>query len=405
MPLSPPKYILDVLARLEARGHSAYLVGGCVRDLLRGQRPNDWDVTTSAQPEDIMAVFPRTRPTGLQHGTVTVLTRGQSVEVTTYRADGEYHDHRRPDAVRFLPDVSGDLARRDFTVNAMALSRGGDLVDLFGGQTDLREKILRCVGDPDTRFSEDALRMLRAFRFSAQLGFGIEPATLASIRKNAALAQALARERVATELEKTLLSPAPEMVADMLEAGLLAGLCDGAGAARADFVCLQNTPKKRRERFGALTALLLQKAMLADGAAFLSGLRLDSATIKAASRGAHLAQSPPQDKTAWKRLLMENGEDAAVCCAAACDALCGPGHSRALIRVLKSGEPWRLSDLAVSGGELAGLGLRGAAIGQTQRALLAHVVERPADNEKEILLSLAQQPHNSNQIGAKPIGN
>jgi len=392
VPLSPPKYILDVLARLEARGHSACLVGGCVRDLLSGRKPNDWDVATSARPEEIMAAFPRTRPTGLQHGTVTVLTRGQSVEVTTYRADGEYHDHRRPDAVRFLPDISGDLARRDFTVNAMALSREGALVDLFGGQDDLQKRLIRCVGDPDTRFNEDALRMLRAFRFSAQLGFAIDPATRASIRKNAPLAQTLARERVAVELEKTLLSPAPDTVADLLDAGLLAGLCDGRGADRADFLCLQNAPKKRRERWCALTALLLQKGMLADGAAFLTGLRLDSATVRAASLGARLAQSPPPaDKTAWKRLLMEHGGDAAVCCAAALDTLYGPGHSRALTRVLQSGEPWRLSDLAVSGGELAALGLRGAQIGQTQRALLAHVVEHPADNENTVLRALAHK--------------
>ena len=387
-----PKYILDVLARLEARGHSAYLVGGCVRDLLTGRKPNDWDITTSARPEEIMAAFRRTRPTGLQHGTVTVLTRGRSVEVTTYRADGAYHDHRRPDAVRFLPDISGDLSRRDFTVNAMALSREGSLIDLFGGRDDLQKRVIRCVGDPDTRFSEDALRMLRAFRFSAQLGFEIDPATLASIRKNAPLAATLAHERVAVELEKTLLSPAPETVAEMLDAGLLAGLCNGTGADRADFTCLQNAPKKRRERWSALTALLIKKGMLENAASFLTGLRLDSAAVKAASLGARLAQSPPPaDKTAWKRLLTEHGGDAAVCCAAACDALYGPGHSRALTRVLKSGEPWRLSDLAVSGGELAALGLRGTQIGQAQRALLAHVVERPADNKKDVLLALARE--------------
>ena len=388
----PPKYILEVLARLEARGHAAYLVGGCVRDLLLGRKPDDWDITTSALPEEIMAAFPRTRPTGLQHGTVTVLTRGQSVEVTTFRADGDYLDHRRPASVRFLPDISGDLARRDFTINAMALSRTGQLMDLFGGQNDLQNRVIRCVGKPDERFSEDALRMLRAFRFSAQLGFEIESETLASIRKQAPLSETLARERVSVELEKTLLSPAPETVADMLAAGLLSGLAYACGACRSDFVCLKNSPKKRRERWSALTALLLKKGMLQDGAAFLSGLRLDSATVRSAARGAELAQSPPPEcKTAWKQLLMENGADVAVCCAAALDALYSTGHTRALGRVLKSGEPWQLSELALSGGELAALGLRGPEIGKMQRVLLAHIVEHPQDNEKSVLLALARE--------------
>ena len=386
----PPKYVQNVLARLEARGFNAYLVGGCVRDLMMGRRPSDWDVCTSALPAEVMAAFPQTRPTGLQHGTVTVLTKVKPVEVTTFRADGEYLDHRRPESVRFLPDISGDLSRRDFTVNAMALSRSGALIDLFGGRADLSQRLIRCVGKPDLRFSEDALRMFRAFRFSAQLGFTLEPETRAAILQNAPLSGALARERVSVELEKTLLSPKPETVADILALGLLTGLADGSGARKPDFICLQNAPHNRAGRWCAFCALLLQKGMLQSAAQFLTDLRLDTASVKDASKGAELARSgAPKDKTAWKRLLCENGEHACRCCAAACDALYGPGNTRRLTAALKSGEPWKLSDLSVNGADLSALGLKGPAIGKVLHRLLLHIVELPADNKRSTLLALA----------------
>lgn len=385
-----PKYVQSVLARLETQDHSAYLVGGCVRDLLMGRRPNDWDVCTSALPEEIMAAFPKTRPTGLQHGTVTVLTHVKPIEVTTFRADGEYLDHRRPESVCFLPDLSGDLSRRDFTVNAMALSRQGALLDLFDGQSDLQKRLIRCVGDPDRRFSEDALRMFRAFRFSAQLGFALETETRAEIFRNAPLCRTLARERVAVELEKTLLSPAPETVAELLAAGLLAGLANGAGAQKTDFLCLQNAAKSRAARWSALCALLLKKGMLQNAGQFLSCLRLDTATVTAASRGAELALSGvPGNTTAWKRLLCENGESACRCCAAACDALYTPGNTRLLAKAHKSGEPWQLSQLSVNGADLAPLDIEGPAVGKMLHLLLLHVVEVPSDNNKAALLALA----------------
>ena len=157
-----------VLARLEDAGHAAYAVGGCVRDLLRGAVPHDWDVTTSARPEEVMALFPgRCIPTGLPHGTVTVRENHQSIEVTTFRADGPYDDGRHPRSVTFSTRIEDDLARRDFTVNAMALDRRGTLVDVFGGREDLARGVIRCVGEPDRRFGEDALRVMRALRFAA----------------------------------------------------------------------------------------------------------------------------------------------------------------------------------------------------------------------------------------------
>ena len=200
-----PKSVQEVLETLTAAGHEAWCVGGCVRDTLLGRTPEDWDVTTSALPEETMALFgQRALPTGLRHGTVTVRTERGGVEVTTFRCDGVYHDHRRPDTVTFTRSLEEDLKRRDFTVNAMALGLDGTLRDSFGGQDDLREGILRCVGEPDRRFDEDALRILRALRFSAVLGFAIEEKTAAGIHENKALLGDIAAERVQTELFKLL---------------------------------------------------------------------------------------------------------------------------------------------------------------------------------------------------------
>ena len=222
-----PAGVRQCLETLDRERYYAYPVGGCVRDLLLGRTPGDWDVCTDARPERVMELFPRTVPTGLKHGTVTVLTEDGPVEVTTFRREGGYADGRHPDAVDFDATLAEDLARRDFTVNAMALDERGMVIDLYGGQMDLFRRLIRCVGDPDTRFAEDALRMLRAVRFAAQLGFSIEEGTLAAIRRNANRAAHLSGERIKAELEKILLSPRPEKAGDALRLGLLAHL--GAG--------------------------------------------------------------------------------------------------------------------------------------------------------------------------------
>lgn len=200
-----PESVQKVLYELETAGYEAWCVGGCVRDTLLGRDPGDWDVTTSALPEETMAVFSgHAIPTGLQHGTVTVRRDHRSIEVTTYRVDGAYLDHRRPDSVTFTRSLEEDLQRRDFTVNAMALGLRGDLRDPFGGQADLEKGILRCVGDPDRRFNEDALRILRGLRFAAVLGFELEEQTAESIHRNRNLLREIAAERIQTELLKLL---------------------------------------------------------------------------------------------------------------------------------------------------------------------------------------------------------
>ena len=200
-----PKSVQEVLEILTAAGHEAWCVGGCVRDMLLGRTPEDWDVTTSALPEETMALFGRRAlPTGLRHGTVTVRTAKGGVEVTTFRCDGTYLDHRRPDTVTFTRALEEDLKRRDFTVNAMALGLDGTIRDPFGGRDDLASGILRCVGEPDRRFDEDALRILRALRFSAVLGFAVEGKTAVGIHRRRELLQNIAAERIQAELSRLL---------------------------------------------------------------------------------------------------------------------------------------------------------------------------------------------------------
>ena len=387
----PPKYVSDVMQALEKRGHEVYMVGGCVRDILLCRRPFDWDVCTSALPDEIMAVFPHSRPTGLKHGTVTVFSLGSAVEITTFRSDGEYKDHRRPESVRFTGDLKSDLERRDFTMNALALSLSDEIIDLFGGKEDIERGIIRCVGIPERRFDEDALRMLRAFRFSAVLGFDIEPETLAAIKNKAFLAGELAKERVRAELEKILLSDSPQIIEDVIDFGLLRGIVT-PDAERPNLSALKKLPKKRALRWSGFCALLKKDGIIGGAEAFLTLLRLDSASIKNCGRGAALAlKEAPKDAVSWKRLLAAYGTETAECAAAAADALYGQGHLRLFRSVLRSGECFSLKQLAVSGGELAGLGFRRTEIGTALSALLTHVIENPSANDRERLLFLAEK--------------
>ena len=215
-----PEQVNSILESLQKSGYEAYVVGGCVRDALLGREPNDWDITTSALPTEVKSVFPRTIDTGLQHGTVTVLCGGTGYEVTTFRVDGVYEDGRHPKEVTFTPSLREDLKRRDFTINAMAYNNENGLVDLFGGQKDLENGIVRAVGDPVQRFTEDALRIMRAIRFSAQLGYEIEPETLRAASALAPNLRRISSERIREELEKTLVSDRPELLRTAWAAGI-----------------------------------------------------------------------------------------------------------------------------------------------------------------------------------------
>lgn len=201
-------------------GYEAYVVGGCVRDSILGRTPEDWDITTSATPQQVKALFPRTIDTGIQHGTVTVMMDKEGFEVTTYRIDGKYEDSRHPKEVTFTPNLTEDLRRRDFTINAMAYNNRSGLVDIFGGMEDIEGRTIRCVGNARERFGEDALRIMRAVRFSAQLGYTIEQETCEAIRELAPTLEAISAERIRVELEKLLLSPHPDYLRQACEMGI-----------------------------------------------------------------------------------------------------------------------------------------------------------------------------------------
>lgn len=373
---APPKYVLNILCALDSAGHRAVLAGGCVRDSLLGRRPSDWDIASSASPEEVLALFPRCVPTGIKHGTVTVLSGGGSVEVTAFRAEGGYSDHRRPDSVSFGCPLEADLARRDLTVNAMAMDAAGEITDPFGGRDDLRRRLLRCVGEPERRFDEDALRMLRTVRFSAQLGFDIEPRTLEAIRALAHLASGLSAERVRDELLKTLRSPAPGLVWQLVDLGLL-DACLAPGDASAPREALDVLPIYARLAHFCRGLELGGYIMSTDR--FLAALRFDGETLRRTASAVEVLKSGSRD---WKRLLRDHGEAA---------VLAAHPKNRALRAVLRSGECWELSSLAIGGRELAALGYSGPELGRELRRLLDHVIDYPADNRADILCKLVER--------------
>lgn len=236
MKIRLPATVKGIIDALEARGFEAYAVGGCVRDSILGRTPDDWDITTSARPEQVKEIFHRTVDTGIVHGTVTVLLGSGAHEVTTYRIDGEYEDARHPRGVTFTASLEEDLKRRDFTINAMAYNEKQGLVDLYGGMEDLQRKVIRCVGNPEERFGEDALRILRAVRFSAQLNFQIEEATRKAIVRLAAALEKISAERICAELLKLLLSPHPDYLRRAWETGI-------TGIVLPEFDALMETPQ------------------------------------------------------------------------------------------------------------------------------------------------------------------
>ena len=370
--IKPPRHILDILDILTSAGYEAALVGGCVRDTIIGRRPSDWDIASSAPPEIVLDLFPRTVGTGLKHGTVTVMHGKRGVEVTTFRTEGVYSDHRRPDGVRFTDDLQSDLSRRDFTINAMAMSSDGTIYDPFGGCADIRLGLLRCVGDPEVRFEEDALRMFRAYRFAAQLGFRIDAETEAAISDNSAFAASLSPERVRDELKKTLSSPNPELIGDMIETGLLDAFLT---RCRPDLTSLSRLPKYART--ARLCYELERSGCIMSTDSFLSALRFESCTRDNAAAAVSILNSGSRDR---KRILRDYGKNA---------ALAAYPRDRKLREILRSGECWQLSDLAVDGGDMIGLGYSGKEIGDELERLLDHVIDNPADNKNELLCKLA----------------
>ena len=374
-----PEYILEILRRLTGAGFSAYAVGGCVRDTLMGRTPHDWDVAASASCGEVAALFERTVPTGLKYGTVTVLLPGGRAEVTTFRRDGPYLNGRRPENVEFVSDLREDLSRRDFTVNAMAMDGQGRIVDLFGGREDLARGVIRCVGEPERRFAEDALRMLRAVRFSAALGFAIDPDSLAALRRLAPLAEKLSAERVLAELQKTLRSPRPQAAALMIDYGLLRRFM--TENSKIDAGVLADIPEELRTAVFAL--LVRQAGGTGDAGDFLRALRAPAREAKLAGEAwaalEELAEEPA-DRDIRRALARRDARPVL----AACAVRGVYGRARELAEERQYTRP---KDLAVKGSDLNALGLEREAIAQALLTLALAVTDGELPNEKEALLA------------------
>ena len=398
-PLDPGAAAL--LTRLHAAGHAAYAVGGCVRDSLLGQTPHDWDLCTSATPEQVLELFGKAHciPTGLQHGTVTVKHGGELYEITTFRTEGAYSDGRHPDHVAFVPDVKEDLARRDFTINAMAYNAEEGLIDPFGGQSDLAAGIVRAVGEPQRRFEEDALRILRLYRFAARFGFAIDPATGQAARALCRHLDCVSEERIAEELSRLLAAPAPGAY---LEAEVLAVIFPELDAAEL--------PESRRildalepgmEHVPVRLAALLCPLGEAGARAALKRLKCSNAltgTVATLVREA-AAGMPGAALTLTARRFLSRYDLATI---TDLTALCSARHpeqaeafaalQQEAARLVETNACCRINQLAVNGRDLMDAGIRpGPGLRRVLDALLEQVLTGQLPNEKAALLAAAAQ--------------
>ena len=375
-----------LLDALHGAGHAAYAVGGCVRDSLLGLDPHDWDLCTSARPEQVMALFGEEKciPTGLQHGTVTVKQGGRLYETTTFRTEGAYSDGRHPDAVCFVPDVREDLARRDFTINAMAYSAEEGLIDPFGGRDDLAAHLVRAVGEPERRFEEDALRILRLYRFAARFGFAIDPATGAAARALGPHLDCVSAERIQEELLKLLAAPRP---GSYLEPAVLA------------IILPELEPEKQPERFAELCRTIDRIEPTAKNVpARLAALLwpLGEAGARKALRKLKCSNALTDEVTALEREAP--GTPGSERLTALCSAR-HPEQTRAFAALWAEAERLtaenaccRVSQLAVNGRDLMAAGVRpGPGLRQVLNALLETVITGQTPNEKDALLAAAAQ--------------
>lgn len=388
-----PEKVEYILSMLENAGFSADIVGGSVRDLLLGKAPDDYDITTSATPEQTKAVFAdyRTVDTGIKHGTVSVIIDGSPYEITTYRVDGEYKDSRHPESVSFTTRIEEDLSRRDFTVNAIAYSKKRGITDPFGGREDLENRIIRAVGDPELRFSEDALRILRGIRFSSVLGFDIDGPTSDAIHNKAHLLKNVSVERIFVELKKMLCSDyAYKLIYEYSDVLLtvipsLERIClpDEEAFSSADFLSritsvFYLSSKEPGRAFAAFCRdLHTDSALRDDGYAVLSSVGRYNLT----------------EVVSLTHLLHDLGEDRARELIKLEITLSGANKLGLsyLDALISSKVCYRISDLKVGGDDLMSLGVRGKKIGQTMEYLLNCVIEKQVANDKEELLSLAKR--------------
>ena len=408
MSFTIPDDVRHVCEALDEAGYEAYLVGGCIRDLLLGRRPGDWDLATSATPEQVIQVFPRVIPTGIKHGTVTVIHRGKTLEVTTLRGEGAYSDGRHPDEVVFLTEIDKDLARRDFTVNAIAWNPVADTVhDPFGGRDDLAGRVLRAVGTPRDRFEEDGLRVLRAARFCATLEFDVEEPTRRAMAAAAPMLERVSAERKRDEILKMLRAGSPSRGIDiMLSAGIFDHLCPGGAVSEPT---LPSTAGRRVDLLAPEPAPRIAAMFLdaEDPPLAITSLKLDKKTRTKAERAILATRSAAGRATPWtdrdaRLLAAEHGMEAALdggrihradLLARDLDAAVADWLVASLEEVRRRGDPVSVRDLAVTGAEVIDqLDIPpGPAVGEILEALLRHVLERPEDNRRDLLLRVAEE--------------
>lgn len=434
MKIQLPEKVKVIIQTLEAAGYEAYAVGGCVRDSVLGRIPADWDITTSALPEQVKELFHRTIDTGIEHGTVTVMMDKEGFEVTTYRIDGEYRDHRHPEQVNFTGELKEDLRRRDFTINAMAYNDRCGMVDAFGGIEDLKHGVIRCVGVAGERFEEDALRILRAVRFAAQLGFEIEKETADAARALARNLKDISAERIQTELVKLLVSPHPEMLRTAYELGI-------TRVVLPEFDVMMETPQHHPHHMYSvgehtLKALeftdpekVLRLSVLfhdfgkpqtrttVDGVDHFHGhanvsaqetvrimrrLKFDNATMDQVKRIVLYHDARPQpDERQIRRLLHRAGEDIfpGLFQVMGADILAQSEYRKieklvnlervhqVYDEILKRKDCISLKNLQVTGKDLIAAGMEpGKKIGEILNQMLEDVLETPEHNEREYLL-------------------
>ena len=386
-----PKDVAWILRKLNENGFEGYIVGGCVRDAIMGIAPHDWDMTTSATPQEIKSIFSHTVDTGIKHGTVTVVLNRENYEITTYRVEGDYKDCRHPSQVSFTRDLHEDLLRRDFTMNAIAYCQSEGYVDIFGGIGDIESRVIRGVGDASERFREDALRMLRAIRFSVQLDFDIEEKTKEALKENAVLIGKISAERIREELTKTITGNALNHLPVLWETGLLKYISPELSQwveKNSENIIYQ---LKRIEKNTAMAyAVFLQYMDCLKAKKVLQSLKFDTKTMRLAetilnNMKVQIETNPVQVRKLASKIGTEALENLYKVRLAG-----GVSEAEKALEILKSivknGDCISVKGLALSGDDLLGMGVeKGKAMGNILKELLELVLENPQLNEKEIL--------------------
>ena len=382
-----PSFACKILERLFEAGEDAYVVGGSLRDMILGREPNDFDVATSAEPSRVLEIFSdmRTIETGIAHGTVTVLSDGYPIEITTFRVDGDYIDMRRPESVKFTRCIEDDLSRRDFTVNAMAYNYRVGLVDLFFGARDIERKIICTVGDPEQRFSEDALRILRAFRFSAKLGFEIEEKTLLATAKLGERLSYIAKERIFSEFCGIVVAKNAQRAIDlMVDTGVMRyTLLEYCPSKRATEL-LARVGEDKVLRLAAFFSEADEACVRRELSALKSPTKLKTSVAKVVD-ASKKSYSTREDVAHLKAKLFDDARNALELSVALGNSSCE------VLRFLCDNTPYEISQLAISGKDLKALGYSGREIGEELSSLLEKVIAEPSLNQEQNLLDIAKK--------------